>query len=171
MSFGCCAGRMLRWAVAMSALLSLAACSADAPSPPVVITAQTASESEPVAEEEVVDPNAILPDATIEAVVVEANATTTVAGEEGLVPSAEAPVIEVVAYDDLAFVVGERVIVSTSLGSKREGILKRFFNTGLKVLVNERGREIELDMPRATVAEVKVVWTRAQGAAAPAPAP
>lgn len=170
MIFRCSAGRLMRWAVTAGAMVALAACSVDAPLPPASTAAQAAIESEPVAEEEVIDPNAVVPDATIEAVVVEANATTTVAGEEGLVPSAEAPVIEVIAYDDLAFVVGERVIIRTSLGSTREGVLKQFFNTGLKVLVNDRGRKFELDMPRATVAEVKVVWTRAQGAAAPAPA-
>jgi len=149
------------------AILALAACGGDPPAPPA---APVAAAEEPVVEEVVVDPNAVLPDATIEAVVVDANATTTVAGEDGLVPTPEKPVIEVVAYEDLAFVVGERVIVRTSMGSTREGILKRYFNYGLKVLVNERGREFEIDMPRTTVAEVKVVWTRAQGAVAPAPA-
>jgi hypothetical protein len=151
-----------------AAILVLAACGGEPPPPES--TAPVAVAEEPVVEEAVVDPNAVLPDATIEAVVVDANATTTVAGEDGLVPTPEKPVIEVVAYEDLAFVVGERVIVRTSMGSTREGILKRFFNTGLKVLVNERGREFEIDMPRTTVAEVKVVWTRAQGAVAPAPA-
>jgi hypothetical protein len=151
----------------LAAMLLLGACGDDAPPPEPIAPDEEVAEPEPVAEP--VDPNAVVPDATIEAVVVDANATTTVAGEEGLVPTPEKPVIEVVAYEDLAFVVGERVIIRTSLGSTREGILKRFFNTGLKVLVNERGREIELDMPRTTVAEVKVVWTHAQGTA-PAPA-
>jgi hypothetical protein len=155
--------------VVFAAILVLAACGGDPPPPPESAAAVAVAE-EPVVEEIVVDPNAVVPDATIEAVVVDANSTTTVAGEDGLVPTPEKPVIEVVAYEDLAFVVGERVIVRTSMGSTREGILKRFFNTGLKVLVNERGREFEIDMPRTTVAEVKVVWTRAQGAVAPAPA-
>jgi hypothetical protein len=142
----------------------LAACGEDPPPPTAPIAPAPVAEipAAPAAEPEVV------PDASIEAVVVDANATTTVAGEEGRIPTPEAPVIEVVAYEDLAFVVGERVIVRTSLGSTREGILKRYFNTGLKVLVNERGREMELDMPRNTVDEVKVVWTHAQGAPADA---
>jgi hypothetical protein len=153
-------------ALLFASVLALAACGGDAPAPPAPIPPAVVAEEV----EEVVDPNAVQPDASIEAVVVDANATTTVAGEEGLVPTPEKPVIEVVAYEDLAFVVGERVIIRTNIGSTREGILKRFFNTGLKVLVNERGREIELDMPRTTVSEVKVVWTRAQGAVAPVPA-
>jgi hypothetical protein len=156
----------VRWAIAANLCIALAACGNDAPSVPA--DAISPDVVEPVAEE-YVDPNAIVPDASIESVVVDANSAATVAGEEGRVPTPEAPVIEVVAYDDLAFVVGERVIVRTSLGSTREGILKRFFNTGLKVLVNERGREIELDMPRNTVDEVKVVWTHAQGAGVPTP--
>lgn len=153
------------------AVALLGACGgADQSSAPAAAPAEVAAAAPAVAE--YVDPDAVVPDASIEAVVVDANATTTVAGEDGLVPTPEKPVIEVVAYEDLAFVVGERVIIRTSLGSTREGILKRFFNTGLKVLVNERGREIELDMPRTTVAEVKVVWTHAQGSvAAPAPNP
>jgi hypothetical protein len=156
--------RTLRLAVMVTALSLLVACSDNAP--PEAVSQPTAVAEEPVVEE-VIDPNAVQPDASIEAVVVDANATTTVAGEEGLVPTPEKPVIEVVAYEDLAFVVGERVIIRTNIGSTREGILKRFYNTGLKVLVNERGREFELDMPRTTVAEVKVVWTKAQGATAP----
>lgn len=159
----------------LAAAMLLGACGGDAPPPePIAPAAEEVAEAEPAAEP--VDPDAVVPDASIEAVVVDANATTTVAGEEGLVPTPEKPVIEVVAYEDLAFVVGERVIIRTSMGSTREGILKRFFNTGLKVLVNERGRELELDMPRTTIAEVKVVWTHAQGtpaasASAPTPAP
>ena len=171
MIFRCSAGRLMRWAAAIGALTALSACGGDAPPPaPAPLVADAVIESASAAEEDVVDPNAVVPDASIEAVVVDANTTTTVAGDEGLVPTPENPVIEVIAYDDLAFVVGERVIIRTSLGSTREGVLKQFFNTGLKVLVNDRGRKFELDMPRATVAEVKVVWTRAQGAAAPAPA-
>jgi hypothetical protein len=161
--------RLLRLAAMVAALSLLAACSDDAP-PPETLSPPEAVTEEPVVEE-TVDPNAVQPDASIEAVVVDANATTTVAGEQGLVPTPEKPVIEVVAYEDLAFVVGERVIIRTNIGSTREGVLKRFYNTGLKVLVNERGREFELDMPRTTVAEVKVVWTKAQGATAPATEP
>lgn len=150
----------------MIALFALAACGSDEPAgePPLIAPAIL----EEVAEEP--DPNALRPDAGIEAMVVDAESTTTVAGEDGRVPTPEAPVIEVVEYDDLAFVEGERVIVRTQLGSTREGVLKRFLNTGLKVVVQERGREIELDMPRTTISEVKVVWTRAQGLA-PAPSP
>lgn len=155
----------LRMTVLAAAFALLTACGDDAP--PAEAIAEPASTVEEPFAEEVVDPNAVQPDASIEAVVVDANATTTVAGEQGLVPTPEKPVVEVVAYDDLAFVVGERVIIRTNIGSTREGILKRFFNTGLKVLVNERGREFELDMPRTTVAEVKVVWTRAQGLTVP----
>ena len=158
----------LRGAAMVAVAIMLAACGSDAPSPPVA-PAEPSAIAELVQEETSVDPNALVPDASIEAVVVDANTTATVAGDQGLVPTPEAPVIEVVAYEDLAFVVGERVIVRTSLGSTREGILKRYFNTGLKVLVNERGREMELDMPRNTVDEVKVVWTHSQGTPAAMP--
>jgi hypothetical protein len=154
----------MRWPITAGVFFALAACGNDAP--PASTGTLAPDVAEPVAEE-YIDPNAVIPDASIEAVVVDANSAATVAGDEGRIPTPEAPVIEVVAYDDLAFVIGERVIIRTNLGSTREGILKRFFNTGLKVLVNERGREIELDMPRNTIDEVKVVWTHAQGAAAP----
>ena len=147
--------------VAISSLL-LTACGDDAPqTPPPLIEPAVIAEDEVPA----VDPDAVVPDASIEAVVVDADSATMVAGDQGQVPTPEKPVIEVVAYDDLAYVVGERVIIHTVLGSTREGVLKRFFNTGLKVMVDDRGRQFELDMPRNTIAEVKVVWTRAQGSA------
>jgi len=159
--------RMALRLAAIGTLVVLCGCGDDRPppEPPLIAPAVISPEEEAAMAEAAKDPNALAPDASIEAVVVDAQSTVTVAGEDGRVPTPEAPVIEVVAYDDLAYVVGERVIIRTALGSTREGVLKRFFNTGLKVLVNERGRELELDMPRGTIAEIKVVWTHAQGAA------
>jgi hypothetical protein len=159
----------MRVALGLLLVSLLTACGGDEPAAePALIPPAIVDETE----EPVVDPSIPQPDAAIEAVVVDADSATTVAGDEGRVPTPEAPVIEAVAYDDLAYVEGERVIIRTQMGSTREGVLKRFLNTGLKVVVNERGREIELDMPRSTIADVKVVWTRAQGAApVPAPAP
>lgn len=77
-------------------------------------------------------------------------------------PTSDKPLIEVVEYTDLAHAVGEEIIVKTNMHSTRRGILKRYLNTSLKVLVNERGREFVLDIPRSTVTETQVVWTVAR---------
>lgn len=156
--------RWLRVAIG-TVLLAVSACSSEPPPEPELIAPMVLDESEL----DVVDPNAVVPDQSIEAVVVDANQTTTVAGQDGLVPTPDKPVSEVVDFDDLSFVVGERVVVRTTHGSTRDGILKRYLNTSIKVLVNERGREIELDMPRSSILEVKVIWTKAHGAEAPSP--
>lgn len=76
-------------------------------------------------------------------------------------PTSGNPVIEVVEYTDLAYAVGEEIIVKTNMNSTRRGILKRYLNTSLKVMVNERGREFILHIPRSTVTETQVVWTDA----------
>jgi len=54
------------------------------------------------------------------------------------------------------------------LKSTRQGVLKRYFTTSLKLLAEERGRVMEMDIPRASVNEVQVVWTHPQGQASSA---
>ncbi|HWT15186.1 MAG TPA: hypothetical protein VN581_05335 [Patescibacteria group bacterium] len=97
------------------------------------------------------------------------SAESTLIGVDGQVPSAENPVSEDVSFDDLAYMVGERVIIRTTMNSTREGELKSFNRAGIRVALHNRAG-MELEIPKATVKSVQVVWTRAQTAAAAASA-
>jgi len=97
------------------------------------------------------------------------SAESTLIGVDGQVPTADKPVIEDVSFDDLAFMVGERVIVRTTMSSTREGELKSFNRAGIRVALRNRAG-MELEIPRSTVASVQVVWTKSQTAAAAAAA-
>ncbi len=97
------------------------------------------------------------------------SAESTLIGVDGQVPTADKPVIEDVSFDDLAYMVGERVIIRTHLRSTRDGELKSFNRAG--ILVSLRNRPgMELEIPRSTVASAQVVWTKSQTAAAAAAA-
>ena len=97
------------------------------------------------------------------------SAESTLIGVDGQVPTAENPVVEDVSYDDLALMVGERIIVRTTMNSTREGELKSFNRAGLRVALRNRAG-MELEIPKDTVRSVQVVWTKAQTAAASAAA-
>lgn len=97
------------------------------------------------------------------------SAESTMIGVDGQVPTADKPVIEDVSFDDLAFMVGERVIIRTTMNSTREGELKSFNRAGIRVALRNRAG-MELEIPRDTVKSVQVVWTKAQTAAAAAAA-
>ena len=90
-------------------------------------------------------------------------------GVDGQVPTADKPVVEEVSYDDLALMIGERVIIETTMSSTREGELKSFNRAGLRIALRNRPG-MELEVPKDTVVSVRVVWTKAQTAAASAAA-
>ncbi|PIV35089.1 MAG: hypothetical protein COS34_03645 [Lysobacterales bacterium CG02_land_8_20_14_3_00_62_12] len=149
--------------VLMMALIG--ACGGGQETPPVVVA--EASKTPPAAALTSSEPAAIQPDASIPALSVDASSASIV-GAEGAVATPETPVIETVNYEDLAYVVGEKIIIKTNLKSTRQGVLKRYFTTSLKLLAEERGRVMEMDIPRASVNEVQVVWTHPQGQASSA---
>ncbi|HQW82664.1 MAG TPA: hypothetical protein PLQ74_12445 [Pseudomonadota bacterium] len=97
------------------------------------------------------------------------SAESTLIGVDGQVPTADKPVIEDVSFDDLAYMIGERVIIRTTMNSTREGELKVFNRAGIRVSLRNRPG-MELEIPRSTVAAVQVVWTKSQTAAASAAA-
>lgn len=111
--------------------------------------------------------NAPKPNPKIQTMVV--SAETTMIGVDGQMPTAENPVLEDVSYDDLAYMVGERVIIRTTMRSTREGELKSFNRAGLRIALRDRP-DMELEVPKDTVKSVRVVWTKAQTAAAAAAA-
>jgi hypothetical protein len=92
------------------------------------------------------------------------SAESTLIGVDGQVPSADKPVVEDVNFDDLALMIGERVIVRTTMNSTREGELKSFNRAGIRVALRNRGG-MELEIPKSSVKSVQVVWTRSQTAA------
>lgn len=92
------------------------------------------------------------------------SAESTLIGVDGQVPSADKPVVEDVSFDDLALMVGERVIVRTTMNSTREGELTSFNRAGIRVALRNRDG-VELEIPKDTVKSVQVVWTQSQTAA------
>ena len=132
----------------------------------IVAAAQTALPAEAqaaaVAEEPAQTPSPAVPTMVV-------SAESTMIGVDGQVPTAERPVIEEVSYDDLALMIGERVIIRTTMSSTREGELKSFNRAGLRIALRNRPG-MELEVPKDTVASVQVVWTKAQTAAASAAA-
>lgn len=143
-------------------MANISACGGEQQTAPVVAAAVPAKAGSTAEVTAAMDPDSIQPDASIPAVSVDASS----ASAGGTMATPDAPIIESVSYEDLAYVVGEKIIIKTNLKSTRQGVLKSYFTTSLKLLAEERGRVMEMDIPRATVAEVQVVWTHPQGAAA-----
>ena len=157
---------MIRWAFsscrylgsALLFLLLLAACGGGSPPPPANDqVSASADENEGLPK----------PDRSL-AVVAVGSSTADIATPAGAIATIDKPVIETVAYEDLVYVVGEKIIIKTNLRTTRVGVLKRFLNTSLRVEVNERGRKFDIDIPRSTIAEVQVEWVHPQAPAASA---
>ncbi len=132
----------------------------------IVADAQSALPAEAqaaaVAEEPLQTPSPSVPTMVV-------SAESTMIGVDGQVPTAERPVVEEVSYDDLALMIGERIIIRTTMSSTREGELKSFNRAGLRIALRNRPG-VELEVPKNTVSSVQVVWTKAQTAAASAAA-
>lgn len=69
---------------------------------------------------------------------------------------------EVVSYADLERYVGATLVLDTTLGTTRTGVLIKYTNPALVVRLGEQMGSIELTVPRETVQKITVI--------APAPA-
>ena len=107
------------------------------------------------------------PNPAMETMVVDG--ATAVIGVDGQIPSAEKPLNEDIAFDDLQHMIGERVVIKTTMNSRREGTLTSFNRAGVRLRLIDRP-DMELEVPKSTVASVQVVWTKPQSAAASAAA-
>ena len=90
-------------------------------------------------------------------------------GVDGQIPTADKPLNEDITFDDLQYMIGERVVIKTNMNSRREGTLTGYNRAGIRlVLINRPGMELEI--PKDTVVDVQVVWTKSQTAASSAAA-
>lgn len=148
-----------RLAPALLLALQLAACGGDSPPPPAVDEALASEDA---------DAGKPRPDRSIEVVSVGSN-TADIATPAGAIATINKPVIETVAYEDLTYLVGEKIIIKTNLRTTRIGVLRRFLNTSLRIEVEERGRKFDIDIPRTSISEVQVEWIHPQAPAAGGP--
>lgn len=78
-----------------------------------------------------------------------------------LVTPAPEPVVpkgpQIVPYDELETQVGKSIVVRTNLHTTRKGTLKRFNRAVLVIQDMSRGFAMDIEIPRSTVAEVKVM--------------
>ena len=65
-------------------------------------------------------------------------------------------VVEVVSYDQLGSRVGQEIVVRTTLGSRRTGILVRYTRTALRLKLDSRDGGVELDIPSSSVRDIEV---------------
>ncbi len=76
-------------------------------------------------------------------------------------PEPAAPVVpkgpQIVPYDELETQVGKSIVVRTNLHTTRKGTLKRFNRAVLVIQDMSRGFAMDIEIPRSTVAEVKVM--------------
>ncbi|MBL8297326.1 MAG: hypothetical protein JNN30_03160 [Rhodanobacteraceae bacterium] len=61
-----------------------------------------------------------------------------------------------VSYEQLGAHIGERVVVRTTLGSRRAGTLVRYTRTALRLKLGPRDGGVELDIPSSSVRAVEV---------------
>jgi hypothetical protein len=66
--------------------------------------------------------------------------------------------IQTSAFEELPKAVGHKVIITTTFGSKREGILKTAHNAGVTVYTNLRGSMADVNIPKADIAGAEVHW-------------
>jgi len=92
------------------------------------------------------------------------SAESTLIGVDGQVPTADKPVSEDVKFEDLEFMIGERVVIGTNMNSTRDGTLTHFNRAGIRIELRNRPG-MELEIPKSTVRTVRVVWTKSQTAA------
>ncbi|MGE3105427.1 MAG: hypothetical protein AB7K14_09285 [Lysobacterales bacterium] len=138
--------------------LLLAACGGDPP--PQAAEPAVASE-----DQEAANPR---PDRSLAVVAVDSGSAD-IATPAGAIATIDKPVIETVAYEDLTYLVGEKIIIKTNLRTTRVGVLKHFLNTSLRIEAEERGRKFDIDIPRNTIAEVQVEWIHPQAPTAASP--
>ena len=82
--------------------------------------------------------------------------TVALAGNEGEVASEI--LIQKIAFEELPKAVGQKVIITTTFGSKREGILKTAHNSGITVHTNLRGSMADVNIPKADIVSAEVHW-------------
>jgi hypothetical protein len=134
--------------------LLLAACGSEPPPPALIPPAVVEEEAPPPA----VEPSK---DLDIEAMVVDPST----APAENVV-QLEAPSIEKLEYDELDGLEGEFVVIKTSRGTTRSGILRSHLTNSIRLGSFERGREIDISLPRHEVVGIEVHWNRAKETAA-----
>ena len=82
--------------------------------------------------------------------------------------AAPAAVVEnAITYDDLKQHVGQHVIVHTTFKTTRSGVLTKFSNTELALLVDTPGGPTEMTIPKNTVSNVALPATPAAEAGKP----
>jgi hypothetical protein len=72
-------------------------------------------------------------------------------------PKVETRVVEPVNYEQLTDKVGREIVVITTLGTKRRGILQRITKAAIIIKLDEKSGGIDLDLPRDSVRKVELV--------------
>lgn len=66
--------------------------------------------------------------------------------------------VQKIPFEELPKAVGQKVVITTTFGSKREGILKTAHNAGVTVHTNLRGAMADVNIPKADIASAEVHW-------------
>jgi len=80
----------------------------------------------------------------------------TAEGEEG--EDVGEILVQKIPYEELPKAIGQKVVITTTFGSRREGVLKSANNAGITVYTNLRGTFGDMNIPRADVAGAEVHW-------------
>jgi len=72
-------------------------------------------------------------------------------------PKMETRVVEPVNYEQLTDKVGREIVVITTLGTKRRGVLQRITQAAIILKLDAKSGGIDLDLPRSTVRKVELV--------------
>ena len=72
-------------------------------------------------------------------------------------PKTETRVVEPVSYEQLKDKVGREVVVITTLGTHRRGILQKISSAAIMLKLDAKAGGIELDIPRDTVRSVELI--------------
>lgn len=65
-------------------------------------------------------------------------------------------IVDVVSYDQLGAHVGKKVVVRTTLGSRRAGTLVRYTRAALRLKLSARDGGVELDIPSSSVRDIEI---------------
>lgn len=95
--------------------------------------------------------------------VVDSDALPFVAGEAVDTGDADSDVlVEKVPIESLPKAIGQKVVVTTVFGSRREGILKSANSAGATVYTDLRGQMADVNIPKSEIQSVEVHWNSVQ---------
>jgi hypothetical protein len=78
------------------------------------------------------------------------------AAGRGVAAQTYARVVDIISYEQLGAYVGEKIVVRTTLGSRRAGTLVRYTRTALRLKLGARDGGVELDIPSSSVRDIEV---------------